>query len=225
MATDRLLIFAAAPRAGRVRRTLSPPLPADEAARVHEACLHDVVHLAARERGRVELWYRDADGARRYFDDWFPHVERRPLPSGERAHRLRSAFARSFDDGARRVLVLGARTPALPARAVTAAFDALREADAVLGPIGIDDCYLVGLRERAWPAAANLFNAPLDADDPAVPAAFRRAARAGLAARMLPGGYAVDRPADLRRARADLPADSNLGRWLAAPRARRYIGA
>lgn len=222
VAPDRSIIFARPPLADRVGEALTPPLPPDESACAYEACLHDVLQAAARERGRIEVWHDEVGG--QYFDDWFPHLRRRPQPaSGERSW-LPRAFAAAFDDGARRAVVLASDVPALPAGVLGAAFAHLREVDAVLGPARAGAWYLIGLRAAAWPHAAASLGGESAADRPA--GALMRSAAAGrLKLRPLPGTYRLKRTGDLWRARGEVAPDSKLGRWLAGPAARSYIDA
>lgn len=216
MAADRLLVFAERPTAGEVKRRLMPPLSAQAAAALYEACLRDVVARSARERGRVEIWHARGRADESYFADAFPHVLPRVQRDGGVAARLADAFARSFDDDAERVVIIAGDVPTLPDGRLTAAFEDLREADVVLGPREAGGCYLIGLRDRAWPRAAALFRdvdwtptAPLDAT-------LATAAASSLELRLLPAWYDIDSPADIERARADVLPDSHVASWLRA---------
>jgi rSAM/selenodomain-associated transferase 1 len=225
MSSDRLLIFAKPPRAGRVKTRLSPPLPPAEAAAVYEASLRDVIALAARERGRVEVWHAGGARGERWFAREFPHILLREQAAGDLGERLCDAFARSFADGAQRVVVIGSDAPTLPDPVLTSAFEDLGEADAdvVVGPTLDGGYYLIGLRAVAWPRAGRLFGGVPWSTDTVFQRTLERAHAAGLAVRVLPGWYDVDRPDDLRRARADAAPGSHLGRWLAGEAADRYL--
>ena len=222
-------MFARRPQPGRVKTRLSPPLPPEAAAALYEASLRDVLALAARERGQVEICY-DAAGSARAAEAWFaeqfPLVPLSRQSSGDLGARLESAFARSFGEGAERVVVLGSDVPTLPESALSAAFDHLREdegGEVVLGPAADGGYYLVGLRRAAWPAAAVLFRAIPWSGEEVLKLTGQRAASAGLAVRLLPGWYDIDRLEDLARARADAAPESHLGRWLDGPEGDRYI--
>jgi uncharacterized protein len=216
MAADRLLIFGRRPAAGRVKTRLTPPLPPDEAAAVYEACLRDVIARAARERGQVELWYDAEPGAAAYFDAEFAHLVCRPQSDGDLGARLADAFARSFEDGAARVVIVGSDAPTVPETIYGAAFDDLHDAHAVIAPALDGGYYLIGVAAAGWPSAERLFRAVPWSTDAVFAQTALRAAEAGLDMRVLPGWYDIDRPEDLDRARADLEPDSHLARWLAA---------
>lgn len=221
---DRLLVFAKAPVAGRVKTRLSPPLPPDAAALLYEACLRDVVALCARERARLEVWYDDHGSARDYFAHEFT-VAIHAQSSGDLGHRMSDAFERSFNDGAQRVIIVGSDVPTLPESVLNAAVDGLREAEMVIGPTLDGGYYLVGLTAAVWPRARSLFS-DLEWSTPTV---FRgtveRAAQARLDLRVLPGWYDVDTINDVRQALLDARPDSNLARWGAQPAALQLISA
>jgi rSAM/selenodomain-associated transferase 1 len=222
MPADRLLIFCKAPLAGRVKTRLSPPLPPDDAASFYEAALRDVIALAGRERGRVELWY-DEPAAAGYFSTAYPHVSSELQGGGGFGERQKDAFARSFEDGAERVVIVMSDSPTLPESHLNAAFDGLRDAPGVIGPTVDGGYYLIGLQQSSWPRAASLFEDISWSSDVVLAETLQRAQQAGVELRVLPGWYDCDRPNDLERVRADALPDSNVGRWFqerAEPRPR-----
>jgi len=223
MADDRLLVFARPPEAGRVKTRLSPPLPPDEAAVVYEACLRDVLALAARERGRLAVWIDGGLAARDYFAQAFPVVPAEPQSAGDLGERIEDAFRRNFDEGAERVVIVGSDAPTLPESCLHDAFDFLTEVPVVFGPALDGGYYLVGLRRDAWPAAGALFRDVPWSTPEVLRISGERAAAAGLALRLLPAWYDIDRPEDLARARAHAAPGSHLARWLDGPEGERYI--
>jgi rSAM/selenodomain-associated transferase 1 len=212
MAADRLLIFCCTPLAGRVKSRLSPTIAPDDAASLYEASLRDVITLAGRERGRVELWYEGVD-AERYFSDEYPHIVRQRQNGGEVGERQRDAFHRSFVDGAERVVVIGGDTPTLPEGHLNAAFDDLREGPGVLGPTRDGGYYLIGFHHAAWPAAAALFHGIKWSTGEALTQLLQRSQDAGIDLRLLPGWYDFESPEDLELLRTDADPDSHVGRW------------
>lgn len=214
MPADRLLIFAKQPVPGRVKTRLTPPLPPAEAAAVYEACLHDVVARAARERASVELWYEEAPGAAAYFAAEFGHVERRAQPTGDLGAKLVGALETSFADDGERVVVIGTDSPTLPDDVLTAAFHDLAEVDVVLGPTRDGGYYMIGIRRAAWPVGRALFRDVPWSSDAVFRTTLERAGSANLPTRVLPGWYDIDRVADLETARRDVRPESRLARWL-----------
>lgn len=223
MGADRLLVFARRPVAGLKEMRLTPPLPPDDAAAVYEACLRDVLALAARERARIELWYEVEGRAREYFEAEFAHLPRAEQVPGSMGERLHDAFAWSFADGTERTVIVTSESPTMPDGALTAAFADLREVDAVLGPTRSGRPYLLGLRAACWPKAAALLRGAAWGTPGCVRDAIEQANGAGLALRVLPGWYGIEEPRDLVRAREDVRPESHLARWLASDTGRRYV--
>lgn len=213
MAADRILVFAKRPAAGHVKTRLTPPLPPDEAAAVYEACLRDVIVRAAHERAQVEIWYRDELRAREYFEKELTHLPLHAQAQGDLGARMHDAFARSFADGAERIVIIGSDSPTLPEAIMHAAFDDLREVSLVLGPSVDGGYYLIGIERTAWAGAGPLFHAIGWSGPDVFKTTVERAERAGLSLRLLPGWYDVDTIEDLRRAVIDSRGDSHLCRW------------
>lgn len=174
MAADRLLIFAG-------------PLPARrKAAAAYEADLRETIGIAARERGRVEVWHVGGRAMRRRLEAGFPHVLLREQTDGNAGRRLSDAFRRSFQDGAERVVVLLGPAPSLLEATLTSAFHDLHEVEAVLGPAAGGGCYLVGLRDGAWRRAPDIFDA-LELNGEEGDLMLHHLTVAGLSLRVLPG--------------------------------------
>jgi uncharacterized protein len=210
---DRLLVFAEPPYTSATRR-LSPPLSQAAAAALCTACLHDVIARAARERGRVEIWYGGGDPGERYFRQQFGLVTQHPQREGAAGARLADAFARSFDEAAERVVVVAGLAATVPDGRLTAAFEDLIEADVVLGPGMNGSPYLVGLHRRAWPRAALLFGDETWSPGGGLDAVHVQAVRSGLELRLLPGWYEVTSMDALERARQDALPESHVAGWL-----------
>jgi rSAM/selenodomain-associated transferase 1 len=164
----------------------------------------------------LALWYEHETGAREYFEREFTHVERERQRGRNLGEKMSDAFARCFEAGAERVVIIGSDSPTMPPDFIRSAFDDLREIDAVIGPAHDGGYYLVGLRSAAWPAAAHMFRAVRWSTDYVFITSMERAAEAGLELRVLPGWYDLDRIEDLAQVRADAESDSHMGRWFAA---------
>ena len=213
MSADRLLIFCKMPLAGRVQTGLTPPLPPDDAATLYEASLRDVITVAGRERGRVELWY-DRPSAAAYFASEFAHVLQQQQAGGDVGARQADAFERSFRDGAERVVIITSESPTLPDTHLNAAFDTLREAPAVVGPAQDGGYYLIGLNSAVWPAARVLFEGIAWSTPDVLMQTLQRAAEADIEVRLLPGWYDVAEPADIDLLRQDASGNSHVAQWL-----------
>jgi len=225
MAADRILVFAKRPAAGHVKTRLTPPLPPDEAAAVYEACLRDVIGVAARQRAQVEVWYHDDLRAGEYFESELPHLATIAQSEGDLGAKMLDAFRRSFEDGAERVLIIGTDSPTLPETVLNAAFDDLHEADVVVGPSIDGGYYLIGLRATAFERAGSLFDSIAWSGADVFRSTLERIERAGLQSRVLPGWYDVDTIEDLRQALVDAADGSHLCRWAERPESIHFMNA
>ena len=63
--------------------------------------------------------------------------------------RMENAFARTFESGMDKVLLIGTDCPSLHSQDLLQAFDALTNSDLVLGPASDGGYYLIGMKSRA----------------------------------------------------------------------------
>ena len=147
-AEARLVVFAKAPQAGRVKTRLVPVLGAQGAARLHKRLVVRALRTARdAARGAVELCCSPArshpffmDCARRF------GVTLRAQGRGDLGARMRRAFERGLR-GSACVVLIGADCPALRPADLRAAVRALESgADAVLAPAEDGGYALIGLR-------------------------------------------------------------------------------
>jgi hypothetical protein len=201
-----VVIFARDP-AGRVKTRLIPELGVAGARELHRACLQSTVRLAASLPRTIRKYLcltsgslRDAKraalalGVRR-------GVQVRTQGSGDLGARLARMFAGLWRQGYARVVVIGSDSPTLTRRRLLEALAALRQADAVLGPARDGGYYLIGLRRTR---KKRLFDGVAWGTANAFAQTRRNLQVAGLRVRLLPMGYDVDTPADLRRLRREL---------------------
>lgn len=132
-------VIAKAPVAGRVKTRLCPPCTPRQAAELAEASLRDTLRAVALVRATRHVLVLDGVPG-----PW--------LPSGfevvaQRGDGLDERLAAAFEDLGGPALVIGMDTPHLSATDVQEALDALRFADAVLGPAADGGYWCIGLRE------------------------------------------------------------------------------
>ena len=141
--TRRLLIFAKAPRLGRVKRRLAAELGAVAAWRFQRDTLGvEIRRLAADPRWRCTLFVTpDRFAAAGRF--WPPAMSRAPQGQGDLGMRMMRAF--QAQPGGPAVLV-GSDIPELQAAHVAWAFALLGRHDAVFGPARDGGYWLLGLR-------------------------------------------------------------------------------
>lgn len=185
----KICIFAKPPIAGEVktRLALAPP----DAARLSRAFLDDTI-----ESVRALPWAQGALATTAPFDCVLPVLLQGEGDLGARIERvLRAAL-----EDAPAALAIGADAPALPARLLEAARDALGRADAVLGPADDGGFYLLGLKRCPEGLLAGL---PWSAPDTCVRTEARLREH-GFRVDRLPPWFDVDLPADLDRLRREI---------------------
>lgn len=202
------MVFGKLPRAGRVKTRLAPALGDEGAAELYDAFLEDVLARCRAAGADPELWVPRRPGAREELSRRHPGVDLRWQPEGGLGARLRAAFEAAFRDGVGRALVVGSDHPTLPPGHLEEALAALGTADAVLGPTADGGYWAVGVRRRAWPRAARLFEDVPWSTPEVTETTLARADEAGVDVRTVSAWYDVDEPADLERLRRDVSEGS-----------------
>lgn len=136
-----LLVFAKAPRPGRVKTRLVPVLGEEGAARLYAAFLEDTWAMASDVAGFApELWVAtDEDAAA------LAPRESRVQVEGDLGARMSAAMSDALAR-APRVVVIGSDAPTLPRERLSDALRALDVHEVVLGPSVDGGYYLVGAR-------------------------------------------------------------------------------
>ena len=188
--TERLIVFARYPRAGQSKTRLAPLLGNEGAARLHRQLVNQTLYLARGCALEVRSTGDTPNAMATLFGDDLTY---RDQGDGDLGRRLQHATATAFSESARRVVVIGTDCPLLSRQHLNAAFDALADADVVLGPAHDGGYYLIGLNRPH----AELF-ADIPWGGPEVLARTQAAAaRLGLRVHLLPVLPDVDVPDDL----------------------------
>jgi len=151
-----LVIFAKAPVPGQVKTRLCPPLTPDEAATLHGSFVLDTLERTKTAVGKWKLPLRRylacAPSSTLVF---FKIMEERhgvmliEQDGPDLGTRMSRAVNRMFDDGFRKVLLVGTDVPSLPLDHYQQALSSLDTHDLVLGPALDGGYYLIGLKAPA----------------------------------------------------------------------------
>lgn len=208
-----LVMLAKPPEPGRVKTRLcgSGGITAEDAARVHGACVADLAErLGLGSSWRMVVCPPPGDGLRRLAELLPDGVPLWPEPPGDDdrgdfgAAMVRIAGA-WLNQGARKVVLIGGDCPHLPTQRVEQAFDSLAGRDLVLGPDDGGGCYLIGMRRRLTILTEECGLAPIAwSQGTDYRELVRRASAHGVSVGHLPPTYDLDRPDDLRRLRGEL---------------------
>jgi rSAM/selenodomain-associated transferase 1 len=195
-----LIIVGKAPRPGRTKTRLVPPLSPTEAADLYRAFLLDCANLGL-DLGWERVSVVHPVGERPLLAELLP---RRVMLVEQSGHglgdALSSAFERHLADGFLRVVLIGSDTPTLPLAPIRAACAALDDHDLSIGPTSDGGYYLIGMRAAHPGVFANIdWSTSLVYGQ-----TLARAHGLGLRVRAVPEWYDVDEPPDLARLRQDL---------------------
>ncbi len=204
-ATDRIVVFARAPVAGRVKTRLARRLGPEGAARLYRAFVSDTLRALFSAPGlpgtiacdpEPDEFLREAAAA------WRLDLEsQRGADLGE---RLCHAAALARSRGASRVIFTGTDTPTIPRALVDLALARLGDGRSVVFGPSFDGGYvLVALGPGADPAAV-FVDVPWDTPG-ALAATRANAERSGHRVNFVPTWYDVDDAADLDFLRGHLP--------------------
>jgi rSAM/selenodomain-associated transferase 1 len=150
---NRLVVFARAPRRGRVKRRLAAAIGEDAALAFYSETLFDLLARVGTAP-RWQTWLavtpdaRDADGSL-----WPAGIPRQPQGPDDLGARMYRALAAP---PAGPVMLIGSDIPAIGRQHLAAAFDALERHDFVFGPAPDGGFWLVGAARRA-PLPERLF--------------------------------------------------------------------
>ena len=149
--SERFILFTRYPEPGKTKtrliRVLGPHGAADLQKQMTE-------HVLARttgfvdERG-VDLEVRYEGGNRGLMEKWLgSHISYRSQGRGDVGTRMAQAFSQAFNQGKKRVIIVGSDCPGINEATVRTAFDLLDQFDLVLGPANDGGYYLIGLRQE-----------------------------------------------------------------------------
>ncbi|WP_375205500.1 TIGR04282 family arsenosugar biosynthesis glycosyltransferase [Hyphococcus sp.] len=147
-----VVIFVKTPVAGRVKTRLGAEIGYGRAAALFRIMTQRTIAESVKSEWRTMLAVDPPNAAHISARFWPQDVERMPQGRGDLGARMASAFETAPHGP---VVIIGADAPGLRVRHLRQAFDALKGADAVLGPAEDGGYWLVGLNRRR--AAPNLF--------------------------------------------------------------------
>ena len=146
-----LICFTRPPAPGRTKTRLMPLLSGDACAALHTAFLRDIAAVCGRVDADLYVAYAP-EGDWGILRELFPAaLDLFPQDGeglGERMHR---ALSRVLALGYDACVLIGSDLPELTEGHLAAAFAALEEADASLGPTEDGGYYLVGLKKPSLP--------------------------------------------------------------------------
>jgi rSAM/selenodomain-associated transferase 1 len=192
-----LIVFVKAPIPGDVKTRLIPYLTSNEAADLYKCFVTDVLKNASCISSLAKLSVAYQAHPKASDLSWLGKKSAHDLfrqDGRSLGERLTHAFGVAFGRGVKQVVIIGSDSPNLPKAYLEQAFDALNEADVVLGPATDGGYYLVGLSRPCL----RLFEDVTWSSDQVFELASRNAVKSGYTLRILPTHYDIDTIDDLR---------------------------
>jgi len=149
---SRLILFTRYPEPGRTKTRLVPALGPEGAADLHrrmtEHTLHRIRSFLAMQPVSFQVLYEG--GGEERMREWLGgDLRMDEQGEGDLGRRMELAFSQAFQEGMKRVVVIGTDCPGIRPFHLTGAFRSLEHKDAVIGPANDGGYYLVGLRRPA----------------------------------------------------------------------------
>jgi rSAM/selenodomain-associated transferase 1 len=145
MKKEVVLVFQKNAILGKVKTRLASGMGEARALEIYRHLIQ--LTYSALEDVPVPVWT--------YFSDYIPEsthpsVEKSLVQEGQDlGERMANAFARSFELGMDKVVLIGTDCPMLQSEHLIQAFEALTHSDLVLGPATDGGYYLIGMKRRA----------------------------------------------------------------------------
>lgn len=214
-----LILFAKAAQPGRVKTRLVPQLSAEQASRLYQAFVMDLVSATERLKGITRIMACDPARHHPFFDS-IAHRFGMKLINQQGANlgeRMKNAIKAAHRLKLGPVVIIGTDSPTLPMGFVRQAFGVLHSRELVLGPSCDGGYYLIGCGKRIPP----VFEGIPWGTDRVLAMTLKRITDLKLKCALLPFWYDVDHVEDLRLLTAHLGyLDQQIGGGVAPKTAR-----
>lgn len=220
-----LAVMTKAPRAGKVKTRLTPPLTAEEAAKLNTSFLRDtaraIANTASEGLSRGIAVYLPAGAEEMYAEILPAEFELIPQRGEALGERMALAFEDLFSLGFDSVCLIGSDSPTLPQQVFAQAAQILAEPQdqVVLGPSEDGGYYLLGLKKLHRPLLENIEWST----GRVLEQTLAKARESNLKIRLLPTWYDVDDWTTLRRLCRELFASKREHEAFPAPATRAYL--
>ncbi len=143
MTDQHLIIFVKNPIPGTVKTRIARTVGNDRAVQVYQHLLRHTQDMVAQLPQHRVVYYGDFINP----DDGWNDYEKQLQTGNDLGQRMLNAFRERFDAGADRAVVIGSDCLAITPDHIQLAFDALDQADIVIGPATDGGYYLLGMKQ------------------------------------------------------------------------------
>lgn len=220
-----LAVMTKAPRAGKVKTRLTPPLTAEEAATLNICFLRDtataIANAASEGLSRGIAVYLPAGAEETYAEILPAEFELIPQRGEVLGERMARAFEDLFSLGFDSVCLIGSDSPTLPQQVFSQAAQILAEPpdQVVLGPSEDGGYYLIGLKKLHQALLENIEWST----ERVMEQTLAKAGEINLPIHLLTTWFDVDDATTLRRLCRDLFTDKREPEAFPAPATRAYL--
>ncbi len=146
---DRLIVFGRYPEPGKTKTRLIPLLGMTGAAHFHQRLMEKAVktslEFAQKWPAQVDISF--AGGSKKKMKKWLgPGPRYTPQVEGNLGDRMSRALVMAFQQGCKRVVLVGTDVPNFSQRHLTEAFHALAQKEIVIGPSTDGGYWLLGMK-------------------------------------------------------------------------------
>ena len=198
---NMLIVFAKYPQPGKVKTRLGARISNELAADLYREfilCTFDLVPQDEFSQCTVALTPDSPESVFR--SELLPAHWRLFVQEGDDlGARISHAFRYGFEQGAKKIVIIGSDSPTLPGSYITSALTGLANHDVVIGPAVDGGYYLIALNAPH----DNLFSGIDWSTERVFEQTLKAAADAGLGLHELPVWYDVDTPENLDKAISD----------------------
>ncbi|MDZ7720104.1 MAG: TIGR04282 family arsenosugar biosynthesis glycosyltransferase [Balneolaceae bacterium] len=147
-----LLVFVKNPEKGKVKTRLAKTVGDDKAYQTYLKLLDYTIDVARKVNAKKQVWYssfidesdrflgKRSDGSRVSFE--------KKLQKGDNlGRRMLNAFQQGFEDGFKKIVIIGSDCPGITPQIIEGAFTGLDQKEVVIGPSKDGGYYLLGMSE------------------------------------------------------------------------------
>ncbi len=150
---QRVILFVKLPERGKVKSRLSRDMDWDFVLHLYDCMVQDMITMLKRSGVPFLICY-DPPGALEQMERWLGReYSYSPQTGNDLGERMEHAFARTFQEGIERVLLVGSDIPGLSRAVIAEAFESLAAQDAVIGPARDGGYYLIGFQKNGFDAS------------------------------------------------------------------------
>jgi uncharacterized protein len=144
--SNLLIIFVKTPVKGRVKTRLARTIGDENALNVYRRLIDHTCFVAGKAEADTEIWCSDPGGAQ--FEWGVPGAEVKVQILGSLGEKMNYSFKEAFDNGYKRVVIIGSDCYEITSGHINDAFQYLEKSDVVIGPSVDGGYYLLGM--NSW---------------------------------------------------------------------------